>query len=162
MPVTAVFAIQLVWFALVAALVMRLVVWPWSARFPPHQRAALFVAPQMSRVLGLGLLVPQLAPGMPAEMAVPTAIGDATTALLASIAFVLLHGARRGGLAVGWACMAVGILDGMHALGTAVRLQVAGNLATQWYVPVLNMPLMATCHVSGVIALRELGRLGSK
>jgi hypothetical protein len=40
-------------------------------------------------------------PGMPREMALPTAIGDATTAVLALLAFVALHREHRLGLALG-------------------------------------------------------------
>lgn len=157
-PTAAVFVAQLVWFTVVFAVVVRKVLWPWSERLGPSRRAALWVAPQMSRALGLGLLVPNLSPGMPAAMAVPTAIGDMTTALLALAAFVTLHDGHRLGPWLGWACMIVGILDGAHALTTAARLQVAENLAGQWYVPAVNVPLMAVCHVAGVLALRRLPR----
>jgi hypothetical protein len=159
MPAPAVvFALQIAWFTLAFAVVVRLAIWPWTARFSPHHRAAWWVAPQMSRALGLGLMVPNLSPGMPREMWLPTAIGDATTAVLALLAFVALHRGHRLGLALGWACTIVGIVDGLHAVTTAARLQVAENLAAQWYVPAVNVPLMAVCHVAGVIALRELGR----
>ena len=47
MPVAAVFVLQLGWFTVVVATLVRLVVWPWSARLPPHRRAALFVAPAL-------------------------------------------------------------------------------------------------------------------
>lgn len=135
MPVAAVFVAQLVWFTIAFAVIARLVVWPWSARLAPHHRAALWIAPQMSRVLGLGLLVPNLAPGMPDAMSIPTAIGDATTAVLALAAFVALHRDHRLGPWLGWACMVVGIGDGLHAMSTAARLQVAGNLAASGTCP---------------------------
>ena len=157
-PPALVFVTQVAWFTLVFAVLARMVVWPWSARHDPSRRAALWIAPQMSRALGLGLLVPNLAPGMPAAMAVPTAIGDMTTAVLALAAFVTLYRKHPLGWWLGWACMVVGILDGVHALTTAARLQVAANLAAQWYVPAVNVPLMAVCHVAGVMALRQLPR----
>lgn len=156
-----VFAAQLLWFTLVFGVVVRLVVWPWTARLEPRHRAAFWIAPQMSRVLGLGLLVPNLSPGMPEAMAVPTAIGDSLTAVFALAAFVALHRGHRLGPLLGWACMIVGVVDGVHALSTAARLEVAQHLAGQWYVPAVNVPLMATCHVAGITALRHLGRVGS-
>ncbi|MFO0631218.1 MAG: hypothetical protein U0168_00045 [Nannocystaceae bacterium] len=158
LPTPAVFVLQLAWFTVVFAVLARRVVWPWSARLSPHHRAALWIAPQMSRALGLGLMVPHLAPGMPEAMAVPTAIGDSLTATLALAAFVALHGGHRLGPLLGWVCMIVGIVDGVHALSTAARLQVATNLAGQWYVPAVNVPLMAVCHVAGVVALRRMPR----
>jgi len=155
-PPHLVFVVQVVWFTLSFAVVARMVIWPYSARLHPSRRAALWIAPQMSRALGLGLLVPNLSPGMPAEMSVPTAIGDMTTAVLALLAFVTLYRRHRLGPWLGWACMIVGILDGAHALTTAARLQVTEHMAAQWYVPALNVPLMAVCHVGGVVALRRL------
>src|SRR5688572_14550157 len=109
MPAAAVFLVQIVWFTIAFATIARLVVWPWTARLEPHRRAAFWIAPQMSRALGLGLLVPNLSPGMPDAMAFPTAIGDATTAVLALAAFVALHREHRLGRWLGWACMIVGI-----------------------------------------------------
>lgn len=157
-PPALVFVVQIAWFTLVFAVLVRMVVWPWSARLDPSRRAALWIAPQMSRALGLGLLVPNLSPGMPAAMAVPTAIGDMLTAVLALVSFVALYRRHRLGRWLGWTCMGVGIVDGLHALTTAARLQVAENMAAQWYVPAVNVPLMAVCHVAGVLALRRLAR----
>ncbi len=148
-----VFVVQVVWFTLAFALVARLVVWPWSRTLKRNRAIAVWVAPQMSRILGWGLMVPQLAPGMPAEFYRPTVIGDTATALLAMGAFVALMRDHRWALVLAWACMIVGIADGTHALMTAARLQVAGNLAAQWFVPAVNVPLMAVCHVAGVVAL---------
>ncbi len=156
LPTPVVFILQVGWFSLAFGVVVRMVLWPWSASLAPHHRAALWIAPQMSRVLGLGLMVPKLAPGMPAEMAVPTAIGDSTTAVLALAAFVTLVRGHRLGPTLGWLCMIIGVADGLHALATAARLQVADALAGQWYVPALNVPLMAVCHVAGVVALARL------
>src|SRR5687767_8448816 len=107
MPVTAVFVLQLAWFTVVFSVVARYVVWPWSVRLPPLSAASVWIAPQMSRVLGLGLLVPNLSPGMPPEFAVPTAIGDSLTAVLALSTFVALQRGHRWGLRLGWVCMIV-------------------------------------------------------
>jgi len=59
-PPHLVFVVQVVWFTLSFAVVARMVIWPCSARLHPSRRAALWIAPQMSRALGLGLLVPNL------------------------------------------------------------------------------------------------------
>ena len=58
------------------SLITYFVLWPWSATLAPDARLSAFVAPEMFRVLGLGLLVPNLSPGMPAEFAISTAIGE--------------------------------------------------------------------------------------
>ena len=86
-----VFIVQFLWFLLVWCLITYFVLWPWSATLSPDARLSVFVAPQMFRVLGLGLLVPNLSPGMPVEFAISTATGDSLTALLAASAFFGLH-----------------------------------------------------------------------
>lgn len=158
MAVPAVFVAQLAWFTLAFGVVARYVVWPWSVKLPPLSAASVWIAPQMSRVLGLGLLVPNLSPGMPREFAIPTVIGDSLTAVLALSSFVALQRGHRWGLGLGWACMIVGIADGLHAMTLAAKLGVAGNLAAQWYVPALNMPLMGVCHIAGVLMLIRIRR----
>ena len=88
-----IFIVQFLWFLLAWFLITYFVLWPWSATLSPDARLSAFVAPEMFRVLGLGLLVPNLSPGMPAEFAISTATGDSLTALLAASAFL---GLRRG------------------------------------------------------------------
>ena len=153
MSTQVVFVLQLLWFTIAWTTIARLVVWPWSQRLPAHQFVALWIAPQMFRVLGLGLLVPNLAPGMPMEFAAPTAIGDSATALLALCAFVLLQKNHSLGRPAAWAASVVGITDGLHALSMAARLGVAENRTAQWYVPALGIPLMAAAHVGCIAAL---------
>jgi hypothetical protein len=157
----AVFVIQFAWFAAAWAVVAVLAVWPWSRTLDPPRAVSVWVAPQMFRILGLGLLVPNLSPGMPAAFAVPTAIGDSVTAALALAAFVALQRNRPGGDGLAWACTVVGSADLMHALVSAPQLGVAENLAAQWYVPVLVVPLMGVTHVACVLALLRARRIRS-
>jgi hypothetical protein len=101
----------------------------------------------MFRVLGVGLLVPNLSPGMPAEFAVPTAAADSLTALLAAAAFL---GLRRGWAAargLAWACTVVGTLDLLVAFPHAASTGALSHLAAQWYVPVFAGPPLVICHV---------------
>ena len=109
-----VFVLQMAWFLVAWAVIARLVVWPWSQRLGIEASVAVWVAPQMFRVLGLGLLVPSLSPGMPSAFAVPTAIGDSVTAVLALSAFVALMQRRAPGFALAWACTMVGSADLLH------------------------------------------------
>lgn len=106
-----IFVAQLVWLLFAWSLVACLAVWPWSARLSPDARLAVFIAPEMFRVLGLGLLVPNLSPGMPAGFATATAAGDSLTAVLAALAFTGLRRGWRPARALAWACTVVGTLD---------------------------------------------------
>ena len=67
-----VFVFQFSWFLFAWSLIAYFVLWPWSARLSPTARLSAWVLPEMFRVLGLGLLVPNLSPGMPVEFAIST------------------------------------------------------------------------------------------
>jgi hypothetical protein len=148
-----VFVTQLLWFLCVWSAVVYLVVWPWSLRLGIAQRLSLWVAPQMFRVLGLGLLVPNLSPGISQEFAVATALGDSVTATLALLAFVGLRRGWRRGRALAWACSVVGIADLLVAFPHAAATSAMGHLAAQWYVPVFAGPIMVVSHAACLVTL---------
>ena len=149
----AIFAVQLSWFAAAWSVLVYFAVWPWSRRLSQRARLSLWVAPQMFRVLGLGLLVPSLAPGMPRDFAVATALGDSLTASLALLAFVSLRRGWRAAHALTWACTLVGVTDLLIAFPHAARSGAIAHLAAQWYVPVLGGPLMVVAHVACLVEL---------
>ena len=110
LPPLAIFVLQFLWFLFAWSLIVSLVLWPLSARLSPDARLSAWVAPEMFRVLGLGLLVPNLSPGMPSEFAYSTAAGDSLTALLAALAFLGLRRGWRPARGIAWACTVVGTL----------------------------------------------------
>lgn len=149
-------ALQFVWFLIAWTVVVTLFVRPAIRDYPADDALALWIAPQIFRVLGVGLLVPNLSPGMPASFAVPTAVGDCLTAVLALLSLLALRGRWPAARNVAWACTVVGISDLLIALPHAATIEAARFLATQWYVPALGVPLMVVCHV---MALRNLLRI---
>jgi hypothetical protein len=153
-----VFLIQFVWFLFAWSLIVYFVAWPWSARLSPDIRLSAWVAPEMFRVLGLGLLVPNLSPGMPSEFAFSTAAGDSLTAALAALAFVGLRRGHRAARGFAWACTIVGSLDLVVAFPHAASTGAISHMAAQWYVPVFAGPLMVLSHVACFILLVR-GRL---
>jgi hypothetical protein len=112
----------------------------------------------MFRVLGLGLLVPNLSPGMPHGFALATAVGDSVTASLALAAFLALRRGSRRGRPLAWACTVVGTLDLLVAFPHALHSGALPHLAAQWYVPVFAGPIMLVCHVACFAELARLGR----
>ena len=153
MELLPVFIVQLVWFIGVWSVVTSLVVWPWSLRLSVEHRLSLWIAPQMFRVLGLGLLVPNLSPGISAEFARATAIGDSITAVLALLAFINLRRGAPVGRALAWASTVVGIGDLLIAFPHAAMTGASAHLAAQWYVPVFAGPVMMVSHVAGLMTL---------
>jgi hypothetical protein len=153
-----IFVLQFLWFLVAWSLIARFLLWPWSARLSASERLSVWVAPEMFRVLGLGLLVQNLSPGMPMEFAASTAAGDSLTAVLAASAFV---GLRRGwpsarGLA--WASSIVGSLDILIAFPHAASTGAISHMAAQWYVPIFAGPPLVICHVACFVLLVRGGR----
>ena len=141
------FVMQFVWFLLAWSTLAAVFVVPQLAALPTARALAVAVTPQMFRVLGVGLLVPNLAPGLPREFALPTALGDTTTALLAWATLLAVHAGSRHARGLAWACTIVGAGDLMIALPHAARIEAARYLAAQWYVPTVAVPLMIVSHV---------------
>jgi hypothetical protein len=148
-----VFVLQFLWFLFAWCLIARFALWPWSARLSPEARLSVWVAPEMFRVLGMGLLVPNLSPGMPTEFAVSTAAGDSLTALLAASAFTGLRQGWRSARGLAWACTLVGSIDLLVAFPHAAATGAISHLAAQWYVPVFAGPPLVVCHVACFILL---------
>ena len=159
-PITF-FVLQFLWFMLAWSLIAYYVIWPWSLRLPLHKRLSLWIAPQAFRVLGIGLLVPNLSPGMPLQFAFPTAIADSLTAVLAVLAFVGLQRGWRSARTLAWSCTLVGMSDLLIAFPHAAHTGAVAHLATQWYVPVLAGPVMVVCHIACLTTLlRSRGAAG--
>jgi hypothetical protein len=149
----ALFAFQLSWFLFVWSLIARFLLWPRSAALEPDARLSLWIAPEMFRVLGVGLLVPNLSPGMPTSFAVPTAAADTLTAMLAALAFLGLRLGWAAARKVAWACTTVGIVDLIVAFPHAASVGAVTHLSTQWYVPVFAAPALFVCHVACLVLL---------
>ncbi len=147
------FALQFFWFLLVWAAVATLFVGPAIAHLHPDDALAVWVVPQLFRVLGVGLLVPNLAPDMPGSFALPTAVGDSFTASLALVSVVALRRRWSAARAFAWICNFVGAADLSIALPHAASIQAARFLAGQWYVPAAGIPLMVVSHVMAFRAL---------
>ncbi len=153
-----IFVLQFLWFFLAWSLIAYFVLWPRSALLAADARLSMWVAPHMFRVLGLGLLVPNLSPGMPMEFALATAVGDSLTALLAALAFAGLRRGWRTARQLAWACTIVGTLDIMIAFPHAAATGAISHMAAQWYVPVFAGPPLVICHVACFVLLIRGGR----
>jgi hypothetical protein len=143
-----IFVLQFLWFLFAWSLISYFVLWPWSARLSPNARLSVWVAPEMFRVLGAGLLVHNLSPGMPTEFAASTAAGDSLTALLAALAFTGLRRGWRSARGLAWACSIVGSVDILVAFPHAATTGAISHMAAQWYVPVFAGPPLVICHVA--------------
>jgi hypothetical protein len=154
----AYFVFQFLWFLLAWSVITYYVVWPWSLTLDTNRRLSLWVGPEAFRVLGVGLLVPSLSPGMPLEFAVPTAVADTTTAALAILALVGLFRGWKAARKLVWLCTIVGVSDLLIAFPHAAHTGATSHLAAQWYVPVFAGPIMVVSHVACIATLVQSSR----
>lgn len=138
---------QFVWFLAVWFLIARYFVLPYLQDKAKEDRLALLIAPQMFRVLGVGLLVSNLSPGMPYSFAFPTAVGDTATAVLAVSAVIALKKRLPIAIILVWIANVFGSLDLIYALFNAAQVGAADFLKGQWFVPALILPLMVVSHL---------------
>ena len=141
------FALQWIWFLIAWMVVATFLVAPRVCRLDVHDALSIWVAPHLFRVLGLGLLVPNLSPGLSASFAIPTAIGDTATAALALLSLTALRQRWRRAILVVWVFNVVGSADMVVAMIHATRVEAASYLEAQWYVAALGVPLMIVCHI---------------
>lgn len=141
------FVLQFIWFLAAWTVVAVLFAAPTLRRYAEeHDALAICLAPQLFRVLGVGLLVPNLSTDLPRSFALPTAIGDSLTAMLAMLAVVALRRRWSFGREAAWACTIVGAADLAIALPHAAAIGASQYLTAQWYVPTMVVPLMIVSH----------------
>lgn len=153
MEALPIFLTQFSWFFAAWSILTILVVWPWSLRFSPDRRLSFWIAPQMFRAFGLGLLVPNLSPGLSPAFALPVAAVDFFTAIVALLAFVGLFRGWRLALPLAWVCTVVGLTDLLVAFSIAPFIGVDDHLTAQWYIPALFGPLLIVAHIACLAVL---------
>src|SRR5262249_44713671 len=101
------------------------------------------------RVYGLFFLVPGVAaPDLPRGFALPTASGDAASAILAVMAVVALRYRPSLGVVLAWLYGVFGSLDLLAALTQVVIQGVTpAQLGATWMLPALNVPALLVVHL---------------
>lgn len=155
------FAFQFIWFLIAWSVIAVFFIEPKLKEKDLYYRLSFWTAFHLFRVLGVGLLVRNLSPGMPKDFAVFTAAGDTLTAFLALCSLLALRHRWRYCIALVWIFNIFGFLDLMFALFNAVRVNASEYLQAQWYVPALVVPLMLVAHIAifkNLIDQRKLRR----
>ena len=140
------FVIQFVWFLVVWFTIAKIFVEPFIERFDINDQLSICLLPQLFRVLGIGLLVQNLAPDLPYSFALPTAIGDSLTSILALISIIALNKRWPSARFLALVCNVVGSLDLAIALPHAAVIKAVTYLTGQWYIPAAIVPLMIVSH----------------
>jgi hypothetical protein len=107
-PTFIVFNAQLTGSVIVLGLLLRWYVMPWLRKQDGQQALTLPLLTGATRYMGLSFLVPTLTPGMPEAFAIPTAYGDAASAVLAMVAAAANHARHPLGRPLAWAYLVLG------------------------------------------------------
>lgn len=153
MDTLALFITQFLWFFVVWSVVVYLVIWPWALRFSINKQLCFWLIPQLFRAFGLGLLVPNLSPGISQAFAIPTASVDFFTAILALLAFIGLTRSWQWSQLLTWICTLVGLSDLLIAFSIAPFIGVPEHLTAQWYIPAFIGPFLIVSHVACLTVL---------
>ena len=97
------------------------------------------------RVNGLYFLVPGVAsPNIPRGFALPTAYGDAASAILAVVTVVALRYWPSTGIALAWI---YGVLGSLDLLNAFIQGVMPAHLAATWILPTINVPALIVAHI---------------
>jgi hypothetical protein len=131
------------------ALIGRWYIWPAIKDRVPAVALSPLLLYACLRVNGLMFLMPGLvSPDLPRAFAVPTAYGDLTAAVLALLTLAALRIGSPLGLPMVWLFNLVGALDLAYAnLATFTANVDPVQLATAYYLAVVNVPAMLVVHV---------------
>ena len=121
---------------------------PYVRTLPKRRALLLLLIPQMFRHIGVTLLVPGVvSPDIPAAFALPTAIGDTTTQLLAVLTIACLHQGWRYAFPMAWVTNTFGLIDLLLNGGRAALTGAIAYLHAAWFVPTFLVPLMVVSHL---------------
>ena len=131
------------WSAIGAWLVL-----PYLRTQPTNRALFLLLLPQAFRHIGATLLVPGIAdPQLPRGFALPTAIGDIITQVLALVCLACLAQGRRYSIPLVWIANTWGLFDLLLNVSRAVRTGAIAYLHAAWVVPTFIVPLMVVSHL---------------
>jgi hypothetical protein len=113
------------------------------------------------RTIGLIFLVPGLVDAeLPAEFAVPAAVGDMLAVILAFVALVAVRASWRVAPALVWLFTVVGLADFINATAQAVRFDIVEQhqLGIAWLLPTYGVPIFTVVQVVVIALLLTRGR----
>ena len=153
--------VNLILGTVVFSLVYRIYLHPRISSLDPQQVLTPILLLNSLRYLGLLFLAPGVTvPGMPQEFAVPAAVGDLITAMLALVA---LYSLRRNlpttTLLVGLFNI-VGFTDLLSAITNATIYKAPAFMGAAYWIPAFWVPLLLVAHgvVFVLLSRKAIGR----
>ena len=149
MVTQAVFGLSILVSFMAFGLVTRLYVWPRLQRLERDDAILALVVPHAFRFIGLAFLVPGVvAAALPSAFAIPTAIGDLITALLAIASSIALSRRASFALALVWLFNLWGTADLLLAYyhGVFGVPLEPGMFGAAYYIPSAIVPALFIGH----------------
>ncbi len=144
-----VFGIYVLTSLVVAVAIAKLYLWPWLKDVSTETALEVLIAPQaLLRLIGLGFLVTGVVnPSMPSGFAIPAAVGDYVTAVLALIVMVAVHSRSNWGRLAAWVFNIVGTVDLLNAFVQAGRHQMSpAYFGAAFFIPTAVVPPLLVVH----------------
>ena len=94
--------------------------------------------------------------GMPSAFAIPAAIGDLITAILAVIAFAAVRRQSSSKTVLLWAFNVFGTLDLLYAVSMGTLHNIGPFMGASYWIPSFWVPMLLVTHY--IVFLRLLGR----
>lgn len=132
-----------------SVVIAKLYLWPWLKGVSTEKALEALIAPQaLLRLIGLGFLVPGVvSTSMPSGFAIPAAVGDYVTAVLALIAMVAIHSRSSWGRPAAWMFNIVGTVDLLNAFVQAGRHQMSpAYFGATFFIPTAIVPPLLVVH----------------
>lgn len=155
MPAIVLFGLQFTFCLVAYALIAGWYVWPRLSRLPTTIALVPLLWVHVFRVAGATILAPgAVDPGVPMEFRTMVGLGDLTTAVLALLAIVALHGRWRLEIALVWLCLIVGTADTVNAIIQSVRYDVFTDaLGLNWVIVTMYVPALLVSSVLILVTL---------
>jgi hypothetical protein len=133
----------------VTVVMAKLYLWPKLISISAENALEVLIAPQaLLRLIGLAFLVPGVVnTSMPSGFAIPAAVGDYITAVLALIVMVTVHSRSKWGRPAAWVFNIVGTVDLLNAFVQAGLHRMSPSyFGAAFFIPTAIVPPLLVVH----------------
>lgn len=139
----------------------RWLLWPKLPQLKPSTVLIPILLLHSLRHLGLMFLTTGVtSTAMPQQFAIPAAVGDFLSAVLALIAAFLIHRKSKLSVLMTWVFSVVGIADFALAVVLSRLYNAANFMGGSYWIPSFWVPMLIVGHIVIITVLRQIKRNG--